>query len=349
MARRTPRRRKRVNTLAKAAVIAATLNHPAPRKPRRRPRRRRAATAQGGNAYGNALNVVTGDQAQRLMYRGNEYLTWDRTGSATSGEIHQFSFCPGRSGLPRLDSQGIRWEKWRLVRLRYVFNVNTVPGAVDANGHLSASIDPDATDVALSESALLIHQPNIRAAYHLNATITVRPQDVMQQKHLFTAHGAVPAADSISHNLNVFTSGNHQSAQSVRVEYVVEFIGPCATTQAVRTYTMAGTSAVGPDGSAATQTKLVKGATYNITMSTRGDSGTTEAQAKAPFESLKGTFDNLNNTVTDPGVQVAGDDSYVYRVVGKGVANAAALALPVVAALYSELTLQGAFPDVVPA
>ena len=221
---------QRMNSLSFAAL-------PRQKSVRRRTKPKRSNHLRNSNPSGNAWGVPQGGAVVSSARDGNTRIAFEekwtdlRTSGAVGSLLLSLLFCPGRSGLTRLDQFGRMFDLYKVKRL--VFKYRTSVGSTTA-GKVLMGVDYDPKDLPTSGAGVEVLQPRARTPVWQNVVLNADVSKCQKARWMYcTSSDRDPAPGSVDDSMATACALVIDAAGPLDTElgeiwvgYDIEFSGP---------------------------------------------------------------------------------------------------------------------------
>lgn len=132
-------------------------------------------------------------------------------------DLFVLQFCPGRTGLPRLDNEGNKFSRWSLVRVVLTYQPTA---SLSDSGSITYGVLPGPQDNTIKETDITKLRPFQKHSLWKSSSVTISP-NIVVQKHLFTANSTVTDRLEDSVAFCIYFKSSNSTLGTIRVSYTV--------------------------------------------------------------------------------------------------------------------------------
>lgn len=141
-----------------------------------------------------------------------------------SDKLFVLEFCPGRTGLPRLDNEAAKFTRWSLIRVVLTYQPTA---SLSDSGSFTYGILPGPKSDTIKADDITKLRPFQKHSLWKSSSLTVS-NNITVQKHLFTS---VPAStdrleDAVAFSVYIFTSKKDLGTFKVSYSVVLNYPKP---------------------------------------------------------------------------------------------------------------------------
>lgn len=189
-------------------------------------RSRPLAIPSNGNSNGNGRRRRNRRRARgpnTAILPGGVRIT-DTEILSQSEKLFVLEFCPGRTGLPRLDNEANKFTRWSLIRVVLTYQPTA---SLSDSGSFSYGILPGPKNDTLTEKDITKLRPFQKHSLWKSSSLTVS-NNIVVQRHLFTAAPAETTRleDSVGFCVYIFTSKKDLGTFRVNYSLVLNYPKP---------------------------------------------------------------------------------------------------------------------------